>query len=285
MALFSLLIALLLERTLTLGDQWQFESWFSKLSTKLRGTFEPTATLFTIVALTIPAALTYIVLQLAEGLLFGLVSLFVWIVVALISVGCLHYRTVYKKYLLSVCHQDIQASYHVAAALAELDLLDINDEAKLGAKVGRQLTWINYRFYCTTVLMMVIGGPVAVIFYASVRTMALLIARDQLPSNSLVNLVLFVLDWLPARVVALGYVMVGNFSHSISVWFSLVIKPNESAYELVSQVAMAAEQVSHQSDNQGVCMQSTCRLVHLAKRNLMLVVAIIALMTISGIII
>ena len=283
MALFSLLIALLLERTLSLGEHWQFEFWFEKFSNKLSGIFEPTAGLFQLLVLSLPAAVVYLLLQWSQGLLFGLVSLVIWVVVVLLSIGCLHYRQLYKKYLLSVCHDDVQGSYHLAANLAELELLDIEDQAKLGSKVGRQLTWVNYRFYCATVLMMIIGGPVAVVFYASVRTVDLLIQRQHLPASSIVRGTLLVLDWLPARIVALGYVLVGNFSHAISLWFSLVIKPRLPAYQLISQVAMAAEQVSHTANTSGVCMESTCRLVHLAKRNLLLLVGIIALMTIVGV--
>lgn len=285
MALFSLLIALLLERTLVLGERWQFEYWYQRFIEQLRGLFEPTALTFQIVALGAPALLTYLVLQWLAGLIFGLVSLMLWILIPLLSIGCLRYRQLYKKYLLTVCHDDVQGSYHVAANLAELESLEVEDQAKLGAKVGRQLAWINYRFYCATVLMMIIGGPVAVVFYASVRTVDLLVQRQQLPSTRYASYLLFILDWLPVRIVALGYVLVGNFSHAISEWLSLAVKPKLSAYELVSNVAMAAEQMSHSSATEGVCMESTCRLVNLAKRNLILLVGVASLMTIFGLLI
>ena len=283
MALFSILIVLLLERTLELGQRWQFEYWFNKFSQKLASVFEPTALLFPVLVLTLPALLTYSLVTLASGLLFGAVSLLLWVLIPLLCVGCLHYRRLYKKYLLSVCHQDIQGSYHVAADLAELDMLAVEDQAMLGAKVGRLLAWINYRFYCAIVLMMVIGGPVAVVFYASVRQIELLAKRQALPQVALIEKLLFTLDWIPARIVALGYVLVGNFSHAIPVWSRSIFQPKLSAYDLVTSVAMAAEQVSHSSSEPGVCMQSTCRLVHLAKRNLMLLLAAISLSTIFSV--
>lgn len=285
MALFSLLIALLLERTIEFGDKWQFEYWFCRFVDKLRGLLEPTAWIFQLVSLVAPALVTYFVLQWVAGAAFGFVSLVLWILIPLLCIGCLRYRQLYKEYLLTVCQEDVQGSYHVAARMAELEALDIDDEAKLGAKVGRQLTWINYRFYCAIVLMMIIGGPVAVVFYASVRTLDLLEQRQELPNGRYASTLLFILDWLPARIVALGYVLVGNFAHAIGKWASLAVQPKLPAYELVSNVAMEAEQMSHRSSTQGICMESTCRLVKLAKRNLILLVGVVSLMTIAGVLI
>lgn len=280
MALFSILIVLLLERTLHLSQRWQFEYWFNKFSQKMASVFEPSALVFQLLVLIIPALLTYALVTLASGLLFGVVSLLLWVLIPLLCVGCLHYRELYKKYLLSVCHQDVQGSYHVGAELADLPELAIEDQAMLGAKVGRLLTWINYRFYCSIVLLMMIGGPVAVVFYASVRQVEILSSRHLLPRIPLIEKLLFLLDWIPARIVALGYVLVGNFSHAIPIWLRLVLQPKISAYDLVTNVAMAAEQISHTSPVSGVCMKSTVGLVDLAKRNLMLLLAAISLSTI-----
>jgi len=306
MALFSLLIALLLERTHSFGTRWQFEYWFERAITKITRTLEPTALLFQLIVLILPAGITYFLLQWCSQLLYGLLSLILWVVVAVVSISCFNARQRYKHYLLSVCHGDTQASYLIAAQLAEVKTLDVSDPTALGAQVGRQLVWINYRYYCATALMMVIGGPVAVIFYVTVRSYDLLVRRDIMPRVGLIDTLLFLIDWLPARLVALGYVIVGNFSHAISLWLSLVIKIKLPAQQLIGDVAMIAEQVTAQSREQSVskeqsasreqstssgveasserkvCMVSTCRLVALAKQNLILLVSVVALLTIIG---
>ena len=57
---------------------------------------------------------------------------------------------------------------------------------------------------------------------------------------------------------------------------------NLPAYDVVSKVAMAAEQMSKQQGDDGVCMQSTCRLVRLAKHTLILLVVAMSFLTIFG---
>lgn len=282
MALFSLLLALLIERTTSLTSTWQYQHWFSFWVRKVSAFFEPTSISFSVIAITIPTLSAYLLLQLVEGILFGLISLVLWTVLALVCIGCVHYRNLYKRYLLSVCQLDTQGSYHLAAQLLDVEEINVTNETMLGTRVGRQLSWINYRFYCALVFMMIIGGPVAVVFYASLRALDLMAFKQQLPPMAMIRRMLFLLDWLPARLVALAYVLVGNFANAINVWFSLTINWQAPAYDVVSKVAMASEQMSKSQGEQGVCMQSTCRLVSLAKRTLMLLVVIMSLLTIFG---
>jgi len=282
MALFSLLLALLIERTASLSSAWQFQNWFDRVVFQTRKILEPTSVSFQIFLTLVPAYLTYLILDAVEGVLYGIVSLIIWTAIALICIGCMHYRDLYKRYLLSVCKEDTQGSYYLAAQLSDVEEMNVDDETCLGSRVGRQLSWINYRFYCSIVLMMIIGGPVAVVFYASLRTIDLMAFKQQLPEVALISKSLFIVDWIPARLIGLAYVLVGNFSNAIGTWFSLTINFKAPAYDVISKTAMAAEQMSKSQGDEGVCMQSTCRLVNLAKRNLLLLVVVISFLTIFG---
>lgn len=282
MALFSLLLALLIERTTTLTKRWQFQHWFSGYSKRLANYLEPTSISFQALVVLLPAIMTYQVLNLVQGIAFGLISLVLWTLIALLSIGCIDYRKLYKRYLLSVCKGDTQGSYHLAAQLADVNDIDVDDETMLGSRVGRQLSWINYRFYCAVVFMMIIGGPTAVVLYASLRALDLMLFKQQLPSMPWIRRTLFILDWVPARLISLAYALVGNFSNAINLWFSLATNWKAPAYDVVSKVAMAAEQMTKSQGDEGVCMQSTCRLVSLAKRTLLLLVVVISFLTIFG---
>ncbi|MDP2562041.1 beta-lactamase regulator AmpE [Psychrobium sp. 1_MG-2023] len=288
MALFALLAALFIERMTSLTQGWQFQYWFEKLALKLATTFERTSNSFKLLVLVLPALIMHIVLSAVEGVLFGIISLVIWTLATLMCVGCVYYRTLYKKYLLAVSHQDVQASYHLASQLADVQDINVDNKTMLGARVGRQLTWINYRFYCAVILMMVIGGPVAMVFYATVRAFDVMMFKGQLPDSNVVRRLLFILDWLPARMIALCYVLVGNFSHAIGEWGKTIAQPSLATYDVLTRVAMASEQFSYDQFSQGedsVCMESTCRLVKLAKRTAVLLVAVISMLTIAGVLI
>jgi len=283
MALLTLLLALIIERTAELGEKWQLQHWIVTVYHKMASVLERTSVSFVIVIALLPTLVTYLSLSLVKGVLFGLFSLILWVIVSVLCVSCVSYRALYKRYLLSVCHQDTQASYHVAAQLLDVDCLKVNDESMLATRVGRQLTWINYRFYCAVVLMLVIGGPVLAVFYATLRSLDIMMFKQQTVPMPIVKKTLFVLDWLPARVVAFAYVLVGNFSHAVPVFSSLCLNVKLPAYDVVSKVAMAAEQLSKQTNDDRVCMTLTCRLVRLAKRTLGLLLAVVSLLTIFGI--
>ena len=281
MALFSLLLALFLERVLNLGRAWQFETHYDKLIERLKAHWPVDSLPFQLLALVGPAALVYLLLDQIQGVMFGIVSLTLWVLLLLLAIGCSHYRQLYKHYLLAASKGDAQACYHLAAELADQSELDTCSESMLGARVGQQLAWINYRYYIAIVIMVILAGPVGVIFYASARALQRYACCNQIPLP-VVNQLMFLLDWLPSRLVALGYVLVGNFAHAIGIWGQQAVMIRQSPFELVSSVAMASEQLSSKADKEHVCMESTCRLVRLAKRNLLLIIALIAIMTIYG---
>lgn len=131
--------------------------------------------------------------------------------------------------------------------------------------------------------MVIIGGPVAAVFYATLRTLDIMMFRqDVLPINA-IRKTLFIIDWLPVRIVGFAYVLVGNFAHAVPVWVSLCSNLKLATYDVVSKVAMAAEQMSEPTEQDEVCISLTCRLVQLAKRTLGLLVALVSLLTIFGI--
>jgi len=285
MALLTLLLALIIERTVELNKKWQLYYWIERWYDKSSLFLERTSASFILVVATVPALVAYISLSLAKGVMFGLFSLILWVIFTLLCIGCVHYRALYKHYLLSVCHQDTQASYHIASQLLDVECLKVNDESMLASRVGRQLTWINYRFYCALLLMVIVGGPVLAVFYATLRSLDIMMFKKDIMAIPLVTKLLFIIDWLPARIVAFAYVLIGNFSHAIPVWLSLCLNIKLPAYDVVSKVAMASEQIDKKTEGDGVCMTLTCRLVQLAKRTLVLMVSAISLLTIFGVLI
>jgi len=131
--------------------------------------------------------------------------------------------------------------------------------------------------------MMIVGGPVAVVFYTTLRTLDLMMFKQDIIELGWIKKLLFLIDWLPARVVAFAYVLVGNFAHAMPVWFSVCSNVKLPAYDVVSKVAMAAEQISKAQADECITMAGTCRLVQLAKRTLLLLAVMVSMLTIFGV--
>lgn len=92
---------------------------------------------------------------------------------------------------------------------------------------------------------------------------------------------LFVLDWLPVRIVSFGYMLVGHFSRAMPVWLDFIFEVNKSPYEMLTTVAHKSEDFMVE---QGDCTAEPCLLVRLAKRTLLLCLAAISLFIITGVI-
>lgn len=92
---------------------------------------------------------------------------------------------------------------------------------------------------------------------------------------------LFWLDWIPVRLTSFGYMLVGHFSKALPVWLESLFDFNKQPSAILVDVAQKSEDLMLDSED---CTAEPCLLVRLAKRNLLLLLAIISVLTLSGII-
>jgi len=93
--------------------------------------------------------------------------------------------------------------------------------------------------------------------------------------------VLFWLDWLPVRIASFGYMFVGHFSQAMPTWLESIFDAGKPTYKVLIDVAQKSEDILV---NNGDCIAEPCLLVRLAKRNLLLILAIISVLTLTGVI-
>ena len=124
---------------------------------------------------------------------------------------------------------------------------------------------------------MVLGVPGAVL-YALVRTFADKVRDDHKVAYAkrfkLIHSLLFWLDWLPARVASFGYLVIGNFNKGTSCWLKYVLDFSVSNRKVVTQTALAAEQIEQQ--HFGCTYEATC-MMKLVKRNVLFFLVILSL--------
>ena len=92
---------------------------------------------------------------------------------------------------------------------------------------------------------------------------------------------LFILDCLPVRLVSLGYMFVGHFSKALPVWLEHLLDFNKAPCEILINVAQHSEDFTVDKED---CTAEPCLLVKLAKRTLLLFMALIALLVLMGLI-
>ena len=93
------------------------------------------------------------------------------------------------------------------------------------------------------------------------------------------NRIMNIIDWVPVRITALGFLLVGHFSRALPTWLRYLPDSAVQAKTLLINVSKQAEEVEPDEHD---CTEEPCTLVRLAKRNVMFLIAVIAILTLSG---
>lgn len=303
LTLFTLLIVMALERIVTKTKTWHVttiaQHYFAKISSftnKDNGNKEKnieTDICIMLVIAGIPAVAIMIIIDYLPGLLvFVSYLLLLWI-----CLGCPVTRKTYKKYLQAANREDFQA--------CSLYSEKFGNEGGDLSKVGKQLILINYRHYASVIIFFVFFGLPGMVFYSLCKEWYLAKKNqpesnsqpeiDELPANDSDVLepqnqlkneageekLMFVLDWLPSRITAFGFLLVGHFSKGLPVWLDTFANPKISAVEVLASVAKSSEEIAPCENPH---LQEPLHMVKLAKRNVIFLLMAISVMTLVGLV-
>ncbi|MEW6989289.1 beta-lactamase regulator AmpE [Colwelliaceae bacterium 6441] len=305
MSLISLLIALAAERYLS-SPAWQFSSYFSrylKLFKSFSALGSPDKTLIAnSVFILVPVIACYFLLNLVEN---SLLQIVLSTIVLIACFGCVKTRDTYKEYLM--------AAFRGESTTCDMHHKQLLQDKKLSEMAfGHMLIWLNYRYFIAIMIFFVIFGAPGALFYRLVcklneeKTLhkepevnqepelkeevvehELVIDNeiaDQAENTQVSDFnqqLLFWLDWLPVRLVSFGYMLVGHFSRALPVWLENLFDIGKSPHQILIDVAVKSEDFMVDQDD---CTAEPCLLVRLAKRSLLLCLAVIAMLILTGVI-
>jgi AmpE protein len=86
-------------------------------------------------------------------------------------------------------------------------------------------------------------------------------------------------DWLPARLFGVGFALVGHFSKASATLMRYGADVTTPAEQVLTEVAQAAEPMMPEQQNSS---DESCSLVQLSKRNILFFLALVAVLTLSG---
>jgi len=300
MSLLSLLIALAAERSLS-AQMWHFNFYyqhylhfFSKNFTAKQGSAASA------VFIILPVVVTYLLLEIIDN---GVLQLLLSTLILIVCFGCTTTRNSYKSYLHSAFRgEDTTTEMHHQQLLTDKNLPQMG--------FGQALIWLNYRYYIAIMLFFVVFGAAGAVFYrllttvieqqkiektgSSIETcdehMQQNVAQEDESHDSQKTPdlhqgcqnhhdVLFWLDWLPVRIATFGYMFVGHFSKAMPVWLESLFDNKKPTHQVLIDVAQKSEDIMVNEED---CTAEPCLLVRLAKRNVLLVFAVISILTLAG---
>lgn len=146
----------------------------------------------------------------------------------------------------------------------------VTDEANYISDVGEYLIQVNGQLFAVVFWFMV-AGPIAALFY---RLCSLLQLQRELhePANVLTQ----ALDWLPSRLTALFYLLVGNFKDGFSSYSKLFFSRIGKNKLLLSHCGLSA---LGKVDNPSQLLPEAERLV---EHSVILLLVLLALLTLAA---
>jgi AmpE protein len=271
MTLISLLLVLLVERITTKSHYWQVELYTNKYLqiVENKGWLNTSSKSWALGSIIIvPVLVTYLLVQKFTG---GLIELVISTAILMVCVGCPAIRATYKCFLQSANRGDLQACTMYED--------QISDDDQDNVSFGLNLVWQNYRHYTAIILWFAAFGAAGAILYVLVRDIEAQLSSENEQAMTQVKRFLDILDWIPVRITALGFLVVGHFSRALPTWLAYLPDPAIKAKTLLVDVSKKAEDIEPDESD---CTEEPCTLVRLAKRNVMFLLVVIAVLSLSG---
>ena len=240
MSFVVLLLAILVEKFSGVRQRLQRDGGWLRELHKLEASAglgnKPWWVLFILIAL--PAVVLGLLLVVLHPVAYGLLALPIHLLVVIYSLGRGDLLGGLGPFRDAWRRGDLQAAEHVA----ERDL-------KLGADSGEQLLervqgyllWQAYQSFFAVIFWYFLLGPVAALAY---RLLALASEHSQNPLVAeRATQLRHAFDWLPVRLLAASFALVGNFVGVSRVMLHELLSWDISAAQLVEKVGLAAAEI------------------------------------------
>lgn len=194
--------------------------------------------LILVILVLLPVALLGLLLVVLEPVAYGLLALPVHLLVVIYSLGRGDLLAGLGPFRDAWRREDLQAAAHVAKR--DLDICADNGEQLL-ERVEGHLLWEAYQSFFAVIFWYFLLGPVAALSY---RLLAL--AEEHAQNPAVVERAAqlrHAFDWVPVRLLAASFALVGNFVAVSRVMLHELLNWNISAAQLIEKVGLVAGEI------------------------------------------
>ncbi|KAB0493051.1 regulatory signaling modulator protein AmpE [Pseudomonas psychrophila] len=206
-----------------------------------------------IILIALPAAVLGMLLVVLHPVAYGLLALPIHLLVVIYSLGRGDLLGGLGPFRDAWRRGDLQAAAHVA----ERDLgVSADSGEQLLDKVQGHLLWQAYQSFFAVIFWYFLLGPVVVLSY---RLLALAAEHSQNPALvERAEQLRHAFDWLPVRLLAASFALVGNFAAVSRVMLHELLSWDISAAQLINKAGCAAAEIpAPQAGPEGVTSLDT----------------------------
>ncbi|MDX9684385.1 regulatory signaling modulator protein AmpE [Pseudomonas protegens] len=240
MSFLVLLLAVWIEKFSALRQRVQRDGWWlgelARLESSPRMAGHPWWLLIVMVLL--PVALLGLLLLVLEPIAYGLLALPVHLLVVIYALGRGDLLGELGPFRDAWRREDLQAAAHVAER--DLGICAENGEQLL-ERVQGHLLWQAFQSFFAVIFWYFLLGPVAALSY---RLLALAAEHGKNPALvERAGQLRHAFDWLPVRLLAASFALVGNFVAVGRVMLHELLNWHIGAAQLVEKVGLVAAEI------------------------------------------
>jgi AmpE protein len=238
MELLAILIVLGLLQLWGSGKPLQKDRWFSRLSDVISDAISGTE-LRVLLSVGLPVIALWVVATIIDDWLFGLLSLGLYVVVLLYSLGRGDFSETLQNYLAKWNHGNFESAYFAAKKIGDFSHDDtVDTHEALHQQVRRAVFYQGYERWFAAVFWFLLLGPVGALLYRLCYLAGRSSAFAEDEQKFSLTLVHY-LDYVPARILGFAFALTGNFTNGFNGWLDNLLD-NQATSELLDHIGMAA---------------------------------------------
>ncbi len=280
MSLIAILVSLLIEHGYDQVGHWRRYDKFHDYAGWMRARLRQDWVLgyVELILVLLPLALAVLLLQsIVDDALFGLLELVFAVVVLVVCLGPKDMRAQILEYKRVLEAGDEQQSRHQAQQWMTTIPADENEQH--GAVLGKVFVAANERIFGVMVWFLILG-PLGAVLYRAIKELAVQPVEGDIAFNAALDRGEWLMDWLPARIMVIGFALTGHFDNVLRAWRNNIHEAGwgGNAAELLDATGKGALDVALPDDWAPVFGAAA----DLLRRTLIVWLFILALLTIAG---
>ena len=235
MSFLAVIIALVLVQAWGSGNRVQHDDWFRGWQSRVAAMGLMPWLKLALVVLA-PVALAEIVLDALHPVLFGLlwIALAVWLL--LYSFGRRDFHQLMERYRHQCNNGDFEGAY--LTTLSDLGWATPDDNPgtaeQVNSLVQRGFAYEGYQRWFAVLFYFLLLGPAGALAYRLLQLCRYRFEPD------LIERCLFLLDWVPARLLAMAFSLTGDFVASRNKLLDALLEPSLTAAQVLYNVGISA---------------------------------------------
>lgn len=230
MSLVIILLALLVERLAVFIHPIRDHHWFEHFSQKITVMVRKNAYLGLLLSIIPVLIVVFFVHMFLSNISFGWASWIFDLVILIYCLGNTHLRVQVRE-----CYEQIELGNMESARALLLEHFDVEESGEITPSILMKAFYrASLQRVFSILFWFVVLGPVGAVLYRAIQKLSVYVSEDTMDKvRRLANRITFILDWIPARLLALSFCLAGHFMDVFTEWRATFKTSKRDTYQVL----------------------------------------------------